>query len=174
MGNGMGTRNGARQRDRTARVRDAKPRTAPCGAAARWGHRALPQRDRMTMGPAGVGPRNGTRARGGAAQGEHCDEGHKICGEKPVSFCCCRPFFSLVESTETVRSVAQPGSASALGAECRGFKSHHSDQFLRTQTEWLFALREVRYMKHRFHVVFSPHRDGVEDNWSGIRGGFVL
>ena len=26
-------------------ARDAKPRTAPCGAAARWGHRALPLRD---------------------------------------------------------------------------------------------------------------------------------
>ncbi len=25
------------------------------------------------------------------------------------------------------RSVAQPGSASALGAECRGFESLHSD-----------------------------------------------
>ena len=32
------------QRD-TARGHDAKPRTAPGGAAARWGHRALPQRD---------------------------------------------------------------------------------------------------------------------------------
>ena len=27
-----------------------------------------------------------------------------------------------------MRSVAQPGSASALGAECRGFKSRRSDQ----------------------------------------------
>ena len=35
-----------------ARARDAKPRTAPCGAAARWGHRALPQRDTAT-GPNG-------------------------------------------------------------------------------------------------------------------------
>ena len=25
-------------------ARDAKPRTAPCGAAARWGHRDLTQR----------------------------------------------------------------------------------------------------------------------------------
>ena len=39
-----------------ARARNAKPRTAPCGAAARWGHRALPRRDRTANGP-----RNGTR-----------------------------------------------------------------------------------------------------------------
>lgn len=30
---------------------------------------------------------------------------------------------------ELNRSVAQPGSASALGAECRGFESLHSDHF---------------------------------------------
>ena len=29
-----------------------------------------------------------------------------------------------------IRSVAQPGSASVLGAECRGFESLHSDHFL--------------------------------------------
>lgn len=28
-----------------------------------------------------------------------------------------------------IRSVAQPGSASVLGAECRGFESLHSDHF---------------------------------------------
>ena len=52
------------------RVHDAKPRTAAvshrgrCGAAARWGHRALPQRDRTT--------RHGRCARRWGARGAGC------------------------------------------------------------------------------------------------------
>ena len=66
-----GSHDGTAQRD-TARGRDAKPRTAPGGAAARWGQRALPQRD--TSGAQGDGPRNGARAWGvrrGGTSGAH-------------------------------------------------------------------------------------------------------
>ena len=44
-GTGWARGDGEGQRSAGDGARDAKPRTAPCGAAARWGHRALPQRD---------------------------------------------------------------------------------------------------------------------------------
>ena len=51
-----------------------------------------------------------------------------------------------------VRGVAQPGSASALGAEGREFESHRPDQLFDT-SKYSIYLREIYKMNQKIYLI---------------------